>query len=70
MMKFRFCVAAFCITAFLVLTVYLRTCEDRIFYQICKVATEQSRLKQQLWQKQLALEGLINLAALSEKIKD
>ena len=68
-MKFRFFFVALCLTAFLVLTIYLRTSEDRIFYQTCQIATEQGRLKQQLWQKQLDLEVRINPAAVSDKIK-
>lgn len=68
MSRFRFVFVVFCFTAFLILTVYLRTADNRIFYRICTLTTEQNRLKQQLWQKQLQLENLINPAAVSQRL--
>ncbi len=67
-MRFRFFFVVFCLTAVLIFTVYLRSADDRIFYRLCAVAAEQSRLKQELWHKQLQLEGLINPAAVSERL--
>ncbi|MCK5225556.1 MAG: hypothetical protein KAQ89_02455 [Planctomycetes bacterium] len=69
-MKSRFCFifVVFCITTVLIFTVYLRSSDKRIFYQLCKNKAEQSRLKQQLWQRQLRLENLINPAAVSEQV--
>jgi len=66
--RFRFVFVVFCLTAFLIFTVYLRSADNRIFYKICKLNTEQNRLKQQLWQKQLHLENLINPAAVSQHL--
>jgi hypothetical protein len=66
--RFRFVFIVFCLTAFLIFTVYLRSADNRIFYQICRLNTEQDRLKQQLWQKQLYLENLINPAAVSQRL--
>jgi hypothetical protein len=66
--RFRFVFVVFCLTAFLIFTVYLRSANNRIFYKICILNTEQNRLKQQLWQKQLHLENLINPAAVSEHL--
>ncbi|MCK5473477.1 MAG: hypothetical protein KAI59_05545 [Planctomycetes bacterium] len=66
--RFRFIFVVFCITTVLIFTVYLRSSDKRIFYQLCKNKAEQSRLKQQLWQKQLRLENLINPAAVSEQV--
>jgi hypothetical protein len=68
--RFRFVFVVFCLTAFLILTVYLRSADNRIFYKIYKLNTEQNRLKQQLCQKQLQLENLINPAALSQRLGD
>ena len=67
---FRFTIAVFCVTAFLVFTVYLRSTENHIFYELCKYSSEQNRLKQQLWQKQLQLESLINPVALSQRLDE
>jgi hypothetical protein len=55
-------------TAVLIFTVYVREAESRVFYEICAVRREQHLLKQQLWQKQLQLEGSINPAAISERL--
>ncbi|MHC4843000.1 MAG: hypothetical protein ACYTFM_02565 [Planctomycetota bacterium] len=60
-------IICFC-TAVLIFTVYLRGAERRIFYEICSVQRQQHLLKQQLWQKQLQLEGSINPAAISERL--
>jgi hypothetical protein len=57
------------VTAVLIGTVHLRSAEDRIFYKLCKYDTEQNRLKQQLWQKQLQVENFINPAAISQRLK-
>ena len=67
---FRFVFVIACVTTFLLLTVYLRSAENRVFYKLCKAVAEQNRLKQQLWQKQLQLESLINPAALSQRIDE
>ncbi len=66
--RFRFIVVVFYFTAVLIFTVYLRSADNRIFYKLCTHNTEQSRLKQQLWQKQLQLENLINPAAVSQHL--
>jgi hypothetical protein len=52
----------------MIFTVYLRGAESRIFYEICAIRRQQHLLKQQLWQKQLQLEGSINPAAISERL--
>jgi hypothetical protein len=62
--------AIFCFTAVLILTVSLRTVNDRIFYKLCVVDSEQDRLKKQLWHKQLTLENMISPAAVSERLGD
>ena len=69
-MRSRFCFVfvVFCFTAVLILTIYLRSADNRIFYKLCMHTTEQGRLKQQLWQKQLRLENLINPAAVSHRL--
>jgi hypothetical protein len=66
--RFRFVFVVFYLTAILIFTVCLRTTESRNFYKFCTINTEKNRLKQQLWQKQLQLESLINPAALSQHL--
>jgi len=66
--RFYFIFVVFYFTAVLILTVGLRSADNQIFYKLCTVNNEQSRLKQQLWQKQLQLEGLINPAAVSQSL--
>jgi len=67
-MRFRFVFVIFYFTAVLILTVCLRSADNRIFYKLRTIDAEQGRLKQQLWQKQLQLESLINPAAVSERL--
>jgi hypothetical protein len=57
-------------TAVLIFAVYLRDANNRLFYRLWTIRSEQSRLEQQLRQKQLQLEMLINPAAVSERLKD
>jgi len=66
--RFRFIFVVFYFTAILILTVYLRGICNHNFYKLCSINAEQNRLKQQLWQKQLQLESLINPAAVSERL--
>ena len=67
---FRFAFVVFYFTAVLILIVYLRSADNRIFYKLCTHKAEQSRLKQQLWCKQLQLESLINPAAVSQRLDE
>ena len=71
-MRSRFCFVfiVFYLTAVLILTVYLRSTNNRIFHKLYTINTRQSRLKQQLGNKQLRLENLINPAAISERLDE
>lgn len=60
MSRSRFIFVIFYVTAALILTVHLRIDSARAFNQCRGAYVEQGRLKQQLWQKQLELESLIN----------
>ncbi|MHC4062151.1 MAG: hypothetical protein ACYSR6_11190 [Planctomycetota bacterium] len=66
--RFCFVFVVFYFATVLIFTVYLRNTNNRIFYSLCAINAKQSRLKQQLWQKQLRLESLINPAAVSERL--
>jgi len=70
-MKSRFCFifVVFYFTAILILTIYLRSADNRIFYKLCTINTKQAQVKQQLWQKQLQLESLINPVAVSQHLE-
>lgn len=66
--RFRFVFVVFYLTAVLIFTVYLRSTGNHIFYKLCTCRLEESRLKQQLANKQLHLESLINPAAVSQRL--
>ena len=66
--QFRFVFAAFYVTAVLIFAVYLRGANDRVFYKLYRHKVEQSRLKQEIVNKQLLLENLINPAAVSDRL--
>jgi len=68
--RFRFVFVVFYLAAILIFTVCLRAAENRNFYRLCTIEIKESRLKQQLWQKQLQLESLINPAALSQRLDE
>ncbi|RKY24175.1 MAG: hypothetical protein DRP62_04345 [Planctomycetota bacterium] len=65
---FRFVFVVFYVTAVLILAVHLRNADNHIFYKLCTHKVEQSRLKQQLGNKQLQLENLINPSAVSRHL--
>jgi hypothetical protein len=68
MSRFRFVFVVFYFTAVLIFTIYLRSADNRIFYKLCTHRAEQNRLKQELWQKQLRLENLINPVSVSHRL--
>lgn len=69
-MKSRWCFVfvIFYFTAVLIFTICLRSAEHRVFYQLCTIKAEQGRLKQELREKQLQVEELINPAIVSEGV--
>lgn len=66
MSRMRVILVVFSVTAFLIFTILLRTSSSRMFFQYQKAAVEQKQLRQQLWQKQLQYECLINPAGLPQ----
>ncbi|MCK5564948.1 MAG: hypothetical protein KAJ07_06840 [Planctomycetes bacterium] len=54
------------LTVVLIATVQLRTASSRVFFEFRSSFVLQNRLKQQLWQKQLRLQSLVNPGAISE----
>jgi len=67
--RFHFIVIILYVTVVLIFTVYLRGVNNSIFYKICMCRAEQSQLKQQLGNKQLQLESLINPSAISQHLE-
>jgi hypothetical protein len=63
-----FVLVVFFFAATLILTVYLRDSKNRDFYMLRRYKIEQGRLQQELWQKQLRVESLINPAAISQRL--
>ena len=70
MSQFRFVFVIFCFTAVLIFAVYLRSANNRIFYELHACNAEQSQLKQDLGTKQLLLESMINPAAISQRVDE
>ena len=66
MSRSRVLVVVFSITAFMIFTIHLRTSSTRMFNRYRSAIVDQKELKQQLWQKQLRFECLINPAGLPQ----
>ncbi len=69
MSRFRFVVVVFCLTASLILAVYLRSANNRVFYELSMQTERQKQLNKDLADKQLRLERLITPSAVSERIE-
>ena len=69
MSRSRLVFIVFYMTAILIATVHLRTVSSRLFYRFRTTVVVRDRIKQQLWQKQLQIESLINPSAISEYIE-
>ena len=70
MSQFRFVFVVFCFTAVLIFAVYLRSANNRIFYEFRSCNVDISQVKQELGTKQLLLESLINPAAISQRVNE
>jgi preprotein translocase subunit SecG len=66
--RFSFVLVVFFFAATLIVAVYLRGADKWTFYEIRTSRIEQGRLQQELWQKQLRVESLINPASISRKL--
>jgi len=69
-MASRVCFAfvIFFFAAILILAVYLRSANHRVFYTLRRQTIEQHQLKQELWQKQLRVEALTSPAAVLQRL--
>jgi hypothetical protein len=70
MSRFRFVFVIFYCTAILILAVYLRNANNRIFYELSDQKNRQRQLNKELADAQLRLECLINPRAVSERLEE
>ena len=63
--RLSFVLVIFLFAATLIVAVYLRGANHRVFYTLCTYKLEQGRLQQELWQKQLRVESLVNPASIA-----
>jgi hypothetical protein len=68
--RFSFVLVVFFFAATLIVAVYLRGADKQAFYKIRTCKIEQGRLQQELWQKQLRVESLINPASIWRKLNE
>jgi len=61
-----FVLVVFFFAATLIISVYLRDSDRRIFYTLRRYRVEQGQLQQELWQKQLRVESLCSPASISQ----
>lgn len=66
--RFYFVLVIFFFAATLIVAVYMRGANHRVFYRLSTHRMEQGRLQQELWQKQLRVESLINPASISRRL--
>ncbi|PKL46381.1 MAG: hypothetical protein CVV39_07280 [Planctomycetes bacterium HGW-Planctomycetes-1] len=70
MTSYRYIFVVLVIFLVLISAVYLRRAQNTAFYRFRSSQLKTTRLKQQLWQKQLQLENYITPASVSEIVKD
>ncbi len=68
--RLSFVLVIFFFAATLIVAVYLRGANHRVFYTLRTYKIEQGRLQQELWQKQLRVESLINPASISRRLEE
>lgn len=69
MSRLCFVYVVLCVIAVMVLGVFLRDANQRMFNELRTLRAEQNRLTQQLWQTQLALENSINPNQVLEQLE-
>jgi len=68
--RLSFVLVIFFFAATLIVAVYLRGSNHRVFYTVRTYKIEQGRLQQELWQKQLRVESLISPASVSRRLEE
>ncbi len=62
--QLRYVYMVFFFSSVLIFTVLLRSAHDKICYKLALAQARENKTKQQLWQKQIYLESLVNPAAV------
>jgi cytochrome c-type biogenesis protein CcmE len=65
--RLSFVLVIFFFAATLIVAVYLRDANRHVFFTLQTHKIEQGRLRQELWQKQLRVESMINPASVSRR---
>lgn len=60
----------FFLTAAVILTIHLRMSASRLFHSYRLAQVQQERLRQQLWRKQLELEGLMQPQRIYQQLSE
>ena len=68
--RLSFVLVIFFFAATLIVAVYLRDANRHVFYTLQTYKLEQGRLRQELWQKQLRVESMINPASVSRRVDE
>jgi cytochrome c-type biogenesis protein CcmE len=68
--RLSFVLVVFFFAATLIVAVYLRGASHRVFYTLRTYRIDQGRLQQELWQKQLRVEALVNPASISRRLDE
>ena len=66
--RLYFAFVIFFFAGILIVAVYLRSANHRVFYTLRRQTIEQNRLQQELWQKQLRVEALTSPAAVMQRL--
>ena len=69
MSRLCFMFVIFCFVAALVLSIFLRDANHRMFYELRVYQGQHNQLTRQLWQKQLELEQSINPSAILQGLE-
>jgi len=67
-MRWWFVLVVFYVVAIMVAVVFLRDTNNHLFYTLRACRMDEARLKQELWQRQLQLEGLTRPEAVMRLI--
>jgi hypothetical protein len=66
--RFCFVYVIFCFVALLILAIFLRDANRRMFYELHDQEVQRVQLKQQLWQKQLQLASAITPSEVGQRV--
>jgi len=68
--QFRYFFVVFFFTVVLIIAVSLRNANNRVIYELCIYRSQVNELKQELGVKRLRFEGMVNPAAIQERLDE